>query len=129
MRVKLRASDARNSLASVARITERGNIVQFGPEEEEDTHIFNCTTGEKAMVRRKRPFWTRASSGRGRLSESRLKRATVDTTSERGARQGDRAALRSTVVHEDSRCELVHGALGVSNRCCGEHAVLIVTEH
>ena len=71
MRMTLRVSDDRNSLASVASVTERGKIVQFGPEEEEDTHIFNCTTGEKAMVRRKRPFWTRASSGRGRLSESR----------------------------------------------------------
>ena len=45
-------SDARNPLASVARITEHGNIVHFGPKEE-DNCIFNPGTEEKAMMRRK----------------------------------------------------------------------------
>ena len=45
-------SDARNPLASVARITERGNIVQFGPKAE-DNYIFNPETEEKVMMRKK----------------------------------------------------------------------------
>ena len=50
--MKFQVSDARNPLASVARITEHGNIVQFGPKEE-DNYIFNPSTEEKAMIRRK----------------------------------------------------------------------------
>ena len=50
--MKFQVSDARNPLASVARITEHGNIVQFGPKEE-DNYIFNPGTEEKAMMRRK----------------------------------------------------------------------------
>ena len=50
--MKFQVSDARNPLASVARITEHGNIVHFGPKEE-DNYIFNPGTGEKAMMRRK----------------------------------------------------------------------------
>ena len=75
--------DARNPLASVARITEHGNIVQFGPKEE-DNYIFNPGTEEKAMMRRKgRKFVLDASFIRkGRLSEGRLERATASTTSE-----------------------------------------------
>ena len=38
-------SDARNPLASVARITEHGNIVQFGPKEEHN-FILNPSTEE-----------------------------------------------------------------------------------
>ena len=34
--MKFEVSDARNPLASVARITEHGNIVQFGPKEEDN---------------------------------------------------------------------------------------------
>ena len=45
-------SDARNPLASVARITENGNIVQFGPKDS-DNYVFNPTTEEKIMMRRK----------------------------------------------------------------------------
>ena len=45
-------SDARNPLASVARITEQGNIVQFGPKED-DNYIFNPATNEKITLRRK----------------------------------------------------------------------------
>ena len=44
MNMKFQVSDARNPLASVARITEHGNIVQFGPKEE-DNYIFNPGTG------------------------------------------------------------------------------------
>ena len=50
--MKFQVSDARNPLASVARITEHGNIVQFGPKEE-DNYIFNPGIEEKAMMRRK----------------------------------------------------------------------------
>ena len=45
-------SDARNPLASVARITENGSIVQFGPKEE-DNYIYNPQTAEKVMMRKK----------------------------------------------------------------------------
>ena len=45
-------SDARNPLASVARITENGNLVQFGPRAE-DNYIFNPETEEKVMLRKK----------------------------------------------------------------------------
>ena len=45
-------SDARNPLASVARITERGNLVQFGPRDA-DNYIFNPDTGDKVMLRKK----------------------------------------------------------------------------
>ena len=45
-------SDAKNALASVARITERGNLVQFGPDPA-DNYIFNPSSGDKVMLRRK----------------------------------------------------------------------------
>ena len=45
-------SDCRNPLASVARITEQGNVVQFGPREE-DNYIYNPRTDEKIQMRRK----------------------------------------------------------------------------
>ena len=45
-------SDAKNALASVARITERGNLVQFGPDPAEN-YIFNPSSGDKVMLRRK----------------------------------------------------------------------------
>ena len=45
-------SDVKNPLASVARITEKGNIVQFGPRDE-DNYVFNPRTEEKVMMRRK----------------------------------------------------------------------------
>ena len=45
-------SDSRNPLASVARIVEKGNIVQFGPDER-DNYIYNPATDEKIMMRKK----------------------------------------------------------------------------
>ena len=45
-------SDVTNPLASVARITEKGNIVQFGPKDE-DNYVFNPSTDEKVLIRRK----------------------------------------------------------------------------
>ena len=45
-------SDCRNPLASVARIVENGNIVQFGPKAT-DNFIFNPTSGERVMLRKK----------------------------------------------------------------------------
>ena len=45
-------SDAKNPLASVARITERGNLVQFGPDPA-DNYIYNPSSGDKVMLRRK----------------------------------------------------------------------------
>lgn len=45
-------SDSRNPLASVARITEQGNIVQFGPKDD-DNYIYNPSTDEKIWLRRK----------------------------------------------------------------------------
>ena len=45
-------SECRNPLASVARITENGNIVQLGPRDE-DNYIFNPNSQEKVAMRRK----------------------------------------------------------------------------
>ena len=45
-------SDAKNALASVARITEKGNVVQFGPGDK-DNFIRNPVTGERIELRRK----------------------------------------------------------------------------
>ena len=39
-------------MASVARITEHGSIVKFGPKEE-DNYIYNPATEEKIMMRKK----------------------------------------------------------------------------
>ena len=45
-------TDAMNPLISVARITEKGNIVQFGPDAA-DNYIYNPATNEKVILRRK----------------------------------------------------------------------------
>ena len=50
--MKFQVSDARHPLASVARITEQGNIVQFGPHQQ-DNYIYNPNTDEKVLLRRK----------------------------------------------------------------------------
>ena len=50
--MKFQVSDARHPLASVARITEQGNIVQFGPQQQ-DNYIYNPSTDEKVLLRRK----------------------------------------------------------------------------
>ena len=81
--MKFEVSDARNPLASVARITEHGNIVQFGPKEE-DNYTFPSTE-ETAMMRRKgRKFVLDASFIRkGRFSEGRLKQTTASFVADR----------------------------------------------
>ena len=50
--MRFQVSDARHPLASVARITEHGNIVQFGPQKQ-DNYIFNPKTNEKVLLRKK----------------------------------------------------------------------------
>ena len=50
--MKFQVSDARHPLASVARITEQGNIVQFGPQPQ-DNYIYNPLTDEKVLLRKK----------------------------------------------------------------------------
>ena len=45
-------SDAQHPLASVARITEQGHFVQFGPRDE-DNYIFNPKTEEKILMTRR----------------------------------------------------------------------------
>ena len=50
--LKFQVSDCKNPLCSVARIVERGNIVQFGPKEE-DNYIFNPDNGEKVRIRKR----------------------------------------------------------------------------
>ena len=70
--MKFQVSDARNPLVSVARVMERGNMVHFGPTDE-DNYIFCFTNG-----------LAQASSGRSRLSHSRLERAKASTASELG---------------------------------------------
>ena len=50
--MRFQVSDCRNPLASVARTVENGNIVQFGPKEE-DNFILNPGNGEKVRMKRK----------------------------------------------------------------------------
>ena len=50
--MNFQVSDAQHPLASVARIVENGNIVQFGPKDE-DNYIYNPKTEEKVAIRRK----------------------------------------------------------------------------
>ena len=50
--MRFQVSDCRNPLASVAKIVESGNIVQFGPKEE-DNYIFSPANGEKVRIRKK----------------------------------------------------------------------------
>ena len=50
--MNFQVSDAQHPLASVARITEKGNVVQFGPKDE-DNYIFNPETEEKIMLKRR----------------------------------------------------------------------------
>ena len=50
--MNFQVSDAQHPLASVARIAEKGNIVQFGPKEE-DNYVFNPKTEEKIMLKRR----------------------------------------------------------------------------
>ena len=50
--MEFQVSDVRNPRASVARITERVNLVYFGPKEE-DNYILNPRTGEKVFRRKK----------------------------------------------------------------------------
>ena len=58
-------SDCRNPLASVARIVEKGNIVQFGPKAA-DNFIFNLENGERVMLRKKgRKFILDVEFGKG----------------------------------------------------------------
>ena len=45
-------SDVKNPLASVARITEKGNIFHFRPKDE-DNYIYHPKTEEKVAMRRK----------------------------------------------------------------------------
>ena len=52
MGMNFQVSDAQHPLASVARITEQGHVVQFGPREE-DNYIFNPETEEKIMMKRR----------------------------------------------------------------------------
>ena len=93
--MKFQVSDARNPLASVARITEHGNIVQFGPKDE-DNCIFNPRTEEKAMTRRVGSLsFMRASSRGALLSEGRLERAKVGTTREHSATVRERRYVES----------------------------------
>ena len=52
MGMEFQVSEVRKPLAAVWRIAEKGNLVQFGPREE-DKFVKNVKTGEKVMLRRK----------------------------------------------------------------------------
>lgn len=52
MGLDFQASDVCKPLAVVWRIAEKGNVVRFGPLEE-DNYIQNVETGEKQMMRKK----------------------------------------------------------------------------
>ena len=50
MNLGFQVADVKRPLLAVKRITEKGNIVQFGPEEE-DNFISNKLSGDKLMLR------------------------------------------------------------------------------
>ena len=52
MGLEFQVSEVKKPLAAVCRIAEKGNLVQFGPKEE-DNFIKNVKTGEKVMLRKK----------------------------------------------------------------------------
>ena len=52
MGLEFQVSDVKKPLAAVWRIAEKGNLVQFGPRDE-DCFIQNNNTGEKVGLRRK----------------------------------------------------------------------------
>ena len=52
MGMKFQVSEVRKPLAAVARVTEMGNKVQFGPKPE-DNFVQNVETGEKIPMRQK----------------------------------------------------------------------------
>ena len=52
MGLAFQVTDVKKPLVAVKRIAERGNVVQFGPEEK-DNYIANKKTGDKIFLRRK----------------------------------------------------------------------------
>ena len=52
MGLEFQVSEVKKPLAAVWRIAEKGNIVQFGPRDE-DCFIKNSRTGERVGLRRK----------------------------------------------------------------------------
>ena len=52
MGLRFQATDVRKPLLAVKRITEKGNVVQFGPAEN-DNYIKNKLSGNKVLLRKK----------------------------------------------------------------------------
>ena len=52
MSLGFQVSDVQKPLAAVWRIAEKGNVVQFGPNDS-DNYILNPKSGDKVMLRRK----------------------------------------------------------------------------
>ena len=64
MSLSFQVSDVQKPLAAVWRIAEKGNIVQFGPREE-DNFVQNVKTGKKIhMVRKGRSYVMRRTVAR-----------------------------------------------------------------
>jgi hypothetical protein len=71
MSLNFQVSDVQKPLVTVRRITEKGNIVQFGPRNE-DSYIMNKATGYRInMVKKGGPtssqlrcWWRRVFGGR-----------------------------------------------------------------
>ena len=53
MGMEFQVSDVKKPLVAVWRIADKGNIVQFGPREE-DNFIMNVESQEKVMMKRKK---------------------------------------------------------------------------
>ena len=52
MGLSFQVTDVRKTLLAVKRITEKGNVVQFGPAES-DNYIKNKLSGKKILLRKK----------------------------------------------------------------------------
>ena len=52
MGLNFQVTDVRKPLLAVKRITEKGNVVQFGPAESDD-NIKNKLSGKKILIRKK----------------------------------------------------------------------------
>jgi hypothetical protein len=52
MSLGFQVSDVRKPLAAVWRIAEKGNKIQFGPDDQ-DNFIMNIATGSKVMMKRR----------------------------------------------------------------------------
>ena len=73
MGMDFQVSDVRKPLAAVWRIAEKGNRVQFGPNDE-DCFIQNIITGEKVSLKRKGGSYVMAVEFLKKMTEETFQR-------------------------------------------------------